>query len=97
MEKRRESRFRIRKLVNVSNKVGVLNDISRKGVNISLSTFPKHRKVDLIMKIDGEDVKMSAIVMWAEKKLHLADQNTMGMILIDPPPSFIEYCTSLDN
>jgi len=97
MEKRRETRHRIRQLVNISNKVGVLNDISRKGINVSLSAFPKERTVDLVMKINGEDIKMSAIVIWAKRKLHYGDQDTMGMILINPPPSFIEYCTSLDN
>ena len=97
MDKRRETRHKVRQLVNISDKVGILNDISRKGANISLSSFPEQRKVDLTIKINGEDAKMSAIVMWAEKKQHYSGQNTMGMILIDPPPSFIEYCTSMDN
>ncbi|MEN8152478.1 MAG: PilZ domain-containing protein [Acidobacteriota bacterium] len=97
MEKRRETRHRVRQLVNVSDKVGVLNDISRKGVNISLTSLPKERKIDLKLKLDGKDIKVSAIVMWAKRKLNYKEHNTMGMILVDPPQELIEYCISLDN
>ena len=56
MEKRREDRNKIRQLINVADKMGVLNDISPRGANVSLAVLPKERKVDLTLKINEKEL-----------------------------------------
>ena len=92
MEKRREGRNKVRQLINVADKMGVLNDISPRGANISLAVLPKERKVDLTLKINDKDIKLSAVVMWVKQKLTYNDKNTLGLVVIDPPDDFIEFC-----
>lgn len=92
MEKRREERNKVRRLISVADKMGVLNDISPRGANISLAVLPKQRKVDLTLKISEKEVKMSAVIMWVKQKLTYNDKNTMGLIIIDPPDEFLEFC-----
>ena len=95
MEKRRENRNKVRQLINVADKMGVLNDVSSRGVNISLAVLPKQRKVDLTLKIKDKDIKVSAVIMWVKQKLTYNEKNTLGLVVIDPPDDFIEYCEDL--
>ena len=92
MEKRREDRNKVRQLINVADKMGVLNDISPRGANVSLAVLPKERKVDLTLKINEKDVKISAVIMWVKQKLTYNDKNTLGLVVIDPPKDFIDFC-----
>lgn len=92
MEKRRDDRNKVRQLVNIADKMGVLNDISPRGVNVSLAVLPKERKVDLTLKINEKDIKVSAVIMWVKQKLNYNDKNTLGLVVIDPPEEFIEFC-----
>ncbi len=92
MEKRREGRNKVRQLINVANKMGVLNDISPRGANISIAVLPKERKVNLTLKINEKNIKLSAVVMWVKQKLTYNDKNTLGLVVIDPPDDFIEFC-----
>ena len=92
MEKRREKRNKVRQLVNVADKMGVLNDVSSRGANVSLAVLPKERRVDLTLKIKGKDVKLSAVIMWVKQKLTYNDKNTLGLVVIDPPATFLEFC-----
>ncbi len=92
MEKRKEDRNKVRQLINVADKMGVLNDVSIRGANISLAVLPKERKVDLTLKINDKDIKLSAVVMWVKQKLTYNDKNTLGLVVIDPPEDFIEFC-----
>ncbi len=92
MEKRREERNKVRQLISVADKMGVLNDISPRGANISLAVLPKERKVDLTLKINDKDIKVSAVIMWVKQKLTYNDKNTLGLVVIDPPEDFIEFC-----
>ena len=92
MDKRREDRNKVRQLINVADKMGVLNDISPRGANVSLAVLPKERKVDLILKINEKDIKVSAVIMWVKQKLTYNDKNTLGLVVIDPPKDFIDFC-----
>jgi len=92
MDKRREDRNKVRQLISVADKMGVLNDISPRGANISLAVLPKERKVDLTLKINDKDVQLSAVIMWVKQKLTYNDKNTLGLVVIDPPDDFIDYC-----
>jgi len=95
MEKRRDDRNKVRQLINVADKMGVLNDVSPRGANISLAVLPKERKVDLTIKIKDKDIKVSAVIMWIKQKLTYNDKNTLGLVLIDPPDDFIEFCDDI--
>ena len=97
MEKRREGRNKVRQLINVADKMGVLNDVSPRGANISLAVLPKERKVDLVLKVNEKDVKLSAVIMWVKQKLTYNDKNTVGLILLDPPEDFIKYCSDKEE
>jgi len=97
MEKRKEDRNRVRQLINVADKMGVLNDISPRGANVSLAVLPKERKVDLTLKINEKDVKLSAVVMWVKQKLTYNDKNTLGLVVIDPPEDFIKFCEDVNS
>ncbi len=96
MEKRRDERNKVRQLINVADKMGVLNDVSKRGANISLAVLPKERKVDLTLRIDEKDVRLSAVIMWVKQKLTYNDKNTLGLVVIDPPEDFIQFCESVN-
>jgi hypothetical protein len=95
MEKRSEERNRVRQLISVADKMGVLNDISRGGANVSLAVLPKERKVDLTLKLNGKDINLSAVIMWARQKVTYNEKNTIGMVILDPPGDFLEYCEEI--
>jgi len=97
MEKRIEGRNKVRRLISVAEKMGVLNDVSSRGVNISLAVLPKKRKVTLTLKIDDKDVHLSAVVMWVKEKLTYNDKNTLGLVVVDPPSEFIEFCSEVQK
>ena len=92
MEKRKEDRNKVRQLISVADKMGILNDVSPRGANISLAVLPKERKVDLTLKINDKDIELSAVIMWIKQKLTYNDKNTLGLVVIDPPEDFIEFC-----
>jgi len=92
MEKRREERNKVRQLISVADKMGVLNDVSRRGANVSLAVLPKERKVDLTLKIKDKEVKVTAVIMWVKQKLTYNEKNTLGLVVIDPPEDFIDFC-----
>ena len=92
MEKRREDRNKVRQLISIADKMGILNDVSPRGANISLAVLPKERKVDLTLKINNKDIELSAVIMWVKQKLTYNDKNTLGLVVIDPPEDFIEFC-----
>lgn len=97
MEKRREERNKVRQLIGVADKMGVLNDISTRGANVSLAVLPKGRKVDLKLRIKDKDVTLTAVIMWVRQKLSYNDKNTLGLVVIDPPEDFIEYCNGVNT
>ena len=92
MEKRKEDRNKVRQLISVADKMGIMNDVSPRGANISLAVLPKERKVDLTLKINDKDIELSAVIMWVKQKLTYNDKNTLGLVVIDPPEDFIEFC-----
>ena len=91
MDKRQEKRYKTRQLVKVCGKMGVLNDVSFKGIQISTALVPESRQVDISFNVYGEVINLMGVIQWMKRKQTLRAPNEMGIILTDAPPEYLQF------
>jgi hypothetical protein len=94
MEKRQDKRYKTRQIVKVCGKLGVINDISDSGIQISTSYSPKNRKINIVLESNGGAIDLNGIIQWVKWKQQLQSLNEMGIMIKNAPP---EYLTFLKN
>jgi hypothetical protein len=97
MEKRQCKRFKTRQIAKICGKLGVVNDISDKGIQISTAFAPKSRKIDVSLEMYGRMVNLMGIVQWAKMKQKLQSLNQLGIYITDAPPEFQQFVRELDT
>lgn len=97
MDKRRKKRIKVHQLARVSGKMGVMNNVSREGLQVSTALLPDNRKVDIIFEALGEEIKVKGIIQWFRRKTSLQSLHELGVIVKEAPPQFQQYVESLDN
>lgn len=91
MDKRKHRRVKTRHLVKVCGKLGVVNDISSRGIQISTAFSPKTRKVDITFEDAGEVVSFLGIIQWIKRRQKVQALNEMGVSIRNAPPEFINF------
>ena len=73
MEKRQYKRFKTRQIVKVCGKLGVVNDISDSGIQLSTAYSPKNRKLDISLDANGGVINLIGVIQWVKWKKQLLD------------------------
>ncbi len=91
MDKRQYKRFKTRQIVNVCGKLGVVNDISNSGIQLSTAYSPKNRTLDISIDANGGRINLIGIIQWVKWKKQLQSLNEMGVMIKDAPLEYLEF------
>lgn len=91
MEKRNNKRFKTRQIVKVCGKLGVVNDMSDSGIQLSTAYAPKDRMIDISLDANGGVINLNGIIKWVKWKKQLQSLNEMGVVIKDAPPEYLEF------
>jgi hypothetical protein len=97
MEKRQNKRFKTRQIVKVCGKLGMVNDISDSGVQLSTSYSPKNRKIDISLDSNGGVINLIGIIQWVKWKKQLQSLNEMGIMIKNAPPEYLNFVRDFTN
>ncbi len=64
MEKRSEKRINTRQVAKICGKLGVVNNVSDKGVQLATVFSPKSRQIDISFETSGKMIKLMGIIQW---------------------------------
>ncbi|MDQ1353644.1 MAG: hypothetical protein QG657_3950 [Acidobacteriota bacterium] len=96
MDKRRKKRIKVHQLARISGKLGVMNNVSKEGLQVSTALLPENRKIDICFEALGEEITVRGIVQWFRRKTSLQSLHELGVVIKDPPPRYHQYVESLD-
>lgn len=91
MEKRKHKRYKTRQIAKIGGKLGVVNDVSDTGVQISTALSPKTRKIDISFESCGQLIELIGIIQWIKWKKRLQSPNEMGILLKEATPEYMGY------
>ncbi|MCU0289533.1 MAG: hypothetical protein MUF15_24455 [Acidobacteria bacterium] len=95
MDKRANKRIKIHQLARVCGKMGVMNNISLDGLEVSTSLLPKTRKIDICFEVFGEEIKILGLVQWFRRKNSIKSLNELGIQVKEAPPQYYQFVSSL--
>ena len=85
MDKRDEKRIKSRILVKIDGKSAILNDYSRKGMQISSNSAPTRRYVEIVFNVSGQEFLLRGIIRWIRKRYAGQNNYQFGCSLQDTP------------
>jgi len=91
MEKRKSQRIKTHQFANINGNLGVLNDISLRGVQVSTSSLPRWRQIEISFEADGKLISLSGVIQWIQRKNALNNLNRLGVSLQAPPVEYHRY------
>jgi hypothetical protein len=94
MDKRKDKRFKTRQIAKVCGKLGVVNDVSNHGIQISSSLSPKNRRVEISFESTGGVIQLMGIIQWIKRRQKLQALNQFGVVIRNAPPEFLQYVNS---
>jgi hypothetical protein len=97
MDKRQNKRIKTRQIVKIGGKLGVVNDISDSGVQLSTAYSPQNRKINILIESAGKFIEITGIIQWIKKKQQVQALNEMGVVIKNAPPEylyFVRHCQS---
>ncbi|HLP61231.1 MAG TPA: hypothetical protein VK186_20480 [Candidatus Deferrimicrobium sp.] len=95
MDKRANKRIKIHQLARVCGKMGVMNNISIDGLEVSTSVLPENRKIDVCFEVFGEEITVWGVVQWFRRKTSIKNLNELGVVIKEAPPQYYRYVNSL--
>ncbi|MFC2145791.1 hypothetical protein ACFLRT_00350 [Acidobacteriota bacterium] len=91
MEKRYYKRFKTRQIVRVCGKLGVVNDISDSGIQLSTAYSPKNRKLDLTIDANGGAINLIGNIQWVKWKKQPQSLNEIGVMIEAAPIEYLKF------
>jgi hypothetical protein len=91
MEKRKSRRIKIHQFADINGNMGILNDLSVHGVQVSTSVLPRLRKIEISFEADGKLICLNGFIQWIQRKNGLTNLNRLGVSLQDPPVEYRRY------
>jgi hypothetical protein len=88
MERRKQARFRKRVAVSVDGKAALINNISREGLQISMTGMPAAREVRVRFQVGEETLEVQGIVLWVKKNSFVYQPNLVGIAVSDATPEY---------
>jgi threonine dehydrogenase-like Zn-dependent dehydrogenase len=94
MDKRTNTRVKTHQLARVCGKMGVVNNMSLKGLQVATALLPKTRKVDVSFEALGKEITVNGTVQWFRRKTSVNSLNQLGIVVKDAP---IQYYQMLER
>lgn len=91
MEKRKNQRIKTHQFANINGNLGVLNDLSVQGMQVSTSLLPRCRKIEISFEVSGKRINLIGLIQWIQRKNALYNLNRLGVSLQDPPVEYHKY------
>jgi len=95
MDKRKFKRFKIRQMVQIGGKLGVINDISATGMQVATSLSPTERKISISIEAFGHLIELMGVIQWIKRKRTLQAPNQLGIIIKNAPPEYLLFVERL--
>jgi hypothetical protein len=95
MEKRKQRRVKTRQFARINGKLGVLNDMSSHGVQVSTSLIPDKRDVMIDFEVYGEAINLVGLIRWIRRKNSLNSLNQLGVVIKNPPVQYSQFVSTL--
>ncbi len=97
MEKRLGKRIKTHQLARICGKIGVVHNISSRGLQVSTTFLPKSRKIDIYFEALGKDIKIIGTVKWLRQKSRMQNLNQLGVSVKDAPIQYYQLIDHLSN
>lgn len=94
MDKRINTRVRTHQLARICGKMGVVNNMSLRGLQVATALLPKTRKVDVSFEAQGKEITINGTVQWFRRKTSVNSLNQLGIVVKDAP---IQYYQMLER
>lgn len=95
MDERKEERKKKKLLLKVDDDKGILVDISKIGLRVSMDKIPSGETVDINLKIKDKNFNLKGTIHWVEIKQTIDDNYEMGISLINPDKDYKEFVENL--
>jgi hypothetical protein len=97
MDKRKHKRFKTRQFAKVCGKLGVVNDVSDSGIQISTALSPKNRKVDISLELSDQLIQLIGVIQWIKRKQQVQALNEIGVVIKNAPPEYLRFVESFNG
>jgi len=91
MEKRIQKRKKVRVLVKIDGKSGILSDYSEVGLQVSTNSPPANRRVNIEFSFEGQEVSLKGVIQWIKKRYSLQNAFQVGCSLENPPVEYFSF------
>jgi len=95
MEKRKEIRKKKRIMVKLDQSSAILVDISKDGLRVSSGVAPVHRKVNIELNNESQNLNLEGSVRWIKRKVALQKLYDIGIAIVNAPDSYYQFIDSL--
>jgi hypothetical protein len=77
----------------------LLADISASGISVTSGHFiPTYKVIEVVMEIEGKMVAMKGSVRWSiDPGITIDKKGKLGILIMDPPPAFLEYVNAQEK
>jgi hypothetical protein len=97
MEKRQCKRVKTRQIARICGKLGVINDVSDIGLQVSTAFSPQKRMIDITFEANGQVIKLMGIVQWVKWRKQIKTLNEMGIMVKEAPPEFMDFVREITS
>jgi hypothetical protein len=97
MDKRISKRVKMHQLARICGKIGVVHNISSRGLEVSTAFLPDTRKVDISFEAFGKDITVVGTIQWLRRKSKLQHLHQFGVFVKNAPIQYYQFIESLSN
>ena len=94
-ERRKNKRIKKKILLKINGELGLLTDISRRGIRLSTTTMPSDRTVHIKLKVDEDTFELNGIIRWEQKKRSFSNLIEIGVQVNEAPRGYYEFIDEL--
>lgn len=84
-------------MAKICGKLGVVNDVSDIGMQISSAYSPKNRNIDVSFEIYGKIVKIMGVIQWVSWRKQLKTVNDFGVMITEPPEEYLDFVREISG
>ncbi len=95
MEKRKAIRKKKRIMIKLDQTSAILVDISKDGLRVSSGIAPTHRKVNIELNNENQNLNLEGNIRWIKRKVALQKLYEIGIAIISAPDSYYQFIDSL--
>jgi hypothetical protein len=89
MDMRRDERVRKRGLARVDDKPGIMVDMSRGGIQITVPSLPKMKQVTIRLQLGERVINCLGEIIWVRRTLTPGSPHHMGIAIKSAPPEYL--------